>query len=430
MNGMVRVAVLLFTVGVGLLRAQTLEIAPQRLMVDESAVIRATGLQPNERVSIAAHLVDGAAQTWKSDAEFQADAQGVVDVSRQAPLKGSYKDLSAMGLIWSMMPAKKGVASYQPSRELVPQTIDFEVLRQGQPIARGQMEQIAAAEKVRRIRVQGPVQGILFLPDANGRYPGVLVVGGSEGGVPFQKAAWLASHGFAALALAYFRYEDLPPDLEAIPLEYFGRALTWMMQRPEILPDRIGVVGTSRGGELALQLASMYPQIKTVVAYVPANVRYPACCGATRVPYSWTWQGRALAYLPLRSGDNPQLRSDAAIEVEHSQGPVLLIGAEDDGVWQSARMVDAVADRLRRSQFPYRVEVLKYAHAGHLAGRPEIVPAWHGATIHPVSGRMMDLGGSPAGDAESSLDAIPKVLAFLKNSLAGTAEQESPAPSR
>lgn len=29
----------------------------------------------------------------------------------------------------------------------------------------------------------------------------------------------------------------------------------------------------------------------------------------------------------------------------------------------------------------------------------------------------MDLGGSPRGDAESSLDAIPKVLEFLKQSL-------------
>jgi dienelactone hydrolase len=90
----------------------------------------------------------------------------------------------------------------------------------------------------------------------------VLVVGGSEGGLLPGKAAWLASRGYAALALAYFRYDDLPPLLEGIPLEYFGSALGWMMQRPEILADRIAVVGTSRGGELALQLGSMFPQIK------------------------------------------------------------------------------------------------------------------------------------------------------------------------
>ncbi len=31
-----------------------------------------------------------------------------------------------------------------------------------------------------------------------------------------------------------------------------------MMRRPEIQPDRIAVMGHSRGGELALQLGSMY----------------------------------------------------------------------------------------------------------------------------------------------------------------------------
>jgi len=135
-------------------------------------------------------------------------------------------------------------------------------------------------------------------------------VGGSEGGMPLGKAAWLASRGYAALALAYFRYDDLPPLLEGIPLEYFGSALAWMMQRPEISADRIAVVGTSRGGELALQLGSMFPQIKAVVAFVPANVRYPACCGNTRVPYAWTWRGQALAF-EFPRGRGPESRGGA-----------------------------------------------------------------------------------------------------------------------
>src|SRR5258708_18671618 len=82
------------------------------------------------------------------------------------------------------------------------------------------------------------LHGVLVLPSSAGKHPGVLVLGGSEGGVPRQRAAWLASHGFAALALAYFNYEDLPPRLEAIPLEYFGRAIGWLMKRPEVAPDQ------------------------------------------------------------------------------------------------------------------------------------------------------------------------------------------------
>jgi dienelactone hydrolase len=294
-------------------------------------------------------------------------------------------------------------------------------------VASAQLEQKALAEGVHQIKLQGQLHGVLFLPGTSGRHPGVLVLGGSEGGVPRQKAAWLASHGFAALALAYFRHEDLPPDLSGIPLEYFGQALSWMMQRPEILPDRIAVVGTSRGGELALQLGSMYPQIAAVVAYVPANVRYAACCGrSARFPYAWTWQGRPLAYYVPHNNDfpNPVTSMEAAIPVEQTHGPVLLISGQDDDVWSSSLMANATVARLKSGHFPYAVEHLDYPHAGHWAGRPEIVPAWHGTVKQPGSGRATKLGGSPRGDAESSLDAIPKVLEFLRTSLAISA----PAP--
>ena len=159
----------------------------------------------------------------------------------------------------------------------------------------------------------------------------------------------------------------------------------------------------------------MYPQIKAVVAYVPANVRYPGCCGDIRVP-AWTWQGRPLAFVNPRVplGNLPMPR----IAVEHAHGPILLISGEDDGVWESSRMANAVAYRLKQAHFPYPCEHLKYPHAGHRAGRPEIVPTWHGSVRNPTSGREENLGGNAHGDAQSSLDAIPKVLEFLRASLA------------
>ncbi|MGD0011248.1 MAG: acyl-CoA thioester hydrolase/BAAT C-terminal domain-containing protein [Terriglobia bacterium] len=210
----------------------------------------------------------------------------------------------------------------------------------------------------------------------------------------------------------------MPPLLEGIPLEYFGSALAWMMQRPEISADRIAVVGTSRGAELALQLGSMFPQIKAVVAYVPANVRRAACCGNTRVPYAWTWQGQPLAFQSGRDARrNPETAMHAAIAVERTHGPILLISGEDDGEWGSTGMANALVARLKQTHFPYPYEHLKYPHAGHRAGRPEIVPTWHGSVRNPTSGREENLGGRPQGDAQSSLDAIPKVLEFLRESL-------------
>jgi len=411
-------AACLWTVGLGIASAQTLEIIPNRVLVDEPAAIRAGGLAPNERVTIQAELVDGADEPWSSQAEFIADAQGAVDTSQQAPVRGSYEGVSAMGLIWSMKPAAKQVSSYRSPRDLGSQIIKFRLMRNGQQATGAQMEQLSVAEGVQRIKVEGQLHGMLFLPNAKEPRPGVLVVGGSEGGMPIGKAAWLASRGYAAFALAYFRYDDLPALLEGIPLEYFGAALTWMMQRPEISAERIAVMGTSRGGELALQLGSMYPRIKAVVAYVPANVRYPACCGSTRVPYAWTWQGQALAFvLPRERQRNLGAALHAAIAVENTHGPILLISGDDDGVWDSTAMANAVVARLKQTHFQYPCELLKYPHAGHRAGRPEIVPTWHGIVRNPTSGREENLGGKPQGDAQSSLDAIPKVLEFLRQSL-------------
>jgi dienelactone hydrolase len=401
------------------LRAQTLEVIPNHVLSDETVTIRGSGLQPNQRVTIQAKLVDGAEHRWSSEAEFLANAQGAIDVSHQAPLKGSYNEVSAMGLIWSMKPEEKHVERYISPRDLGTQIIEFRLIEDGKQVSSVQLVQETIAEGVHQIKVQGQLHGVLFIPAASGRHPGVLVVGGSEGGAPTQKAAWLASHGFAALALAYFGYDDLPPDLSAIPLEYFGHALAWMRQRPEILPDRIAVVGTSRGGELALQLGSMYPHIFAVVAYVPASVRYAACCGSPRYPYAWTWQGQPLAYyVPrARTPPNPTAAMEAGIAVEHTQGPVLLISGEDDEVWSSSMMANAIVNRLKSAHFPYPVKHLNYSHAGHLAGRPEIVPAWHGKVSSPFPGRETNFGGTAKGDSQSSLDAIPSVLEFLRSSL-------------
>ena len=79
--------------------------------------------------------------------------------------------------------------------------------------------------KVRTLRTDtDQVAGVLALPPA-GSSPrvAVLAIGGSGGGVGMAAdAALLASHGYPALALAYFHHPGRPDQLQDIPLEYFA----------------------------------------------------------------------------------------------------------------------------------------------------------------------------------------------------------------
>ena len=44
---------------------------------------------------------------------------------------------------------------------------------------------------------------------------------GFAGGLMESRAAMLASHGFAALSLPIFNYQDLPPTVEHVNFTYF-----------------------------------------------------------------------------------------------------------------------------------------------------------------------------------------------------------------
>lgn len=397
-------------------RCQRLEVFPSVVMTDETAAIRVTGLVPGEHIELHAELVDGESQLWGSEAGFVADAHGSVDLTKQAPEKGSYRIISAMGMIWSMHPESNSVHQYQPPHDLAPQATHFRLMRNRKEIANANLVQKPIQDGVRRLKLKGTLHGVLFLPASNGRYPGILVLSGAGGGAPMRRAALLASHGYAALALAYFHYENLPPTIGNIPLEYFGQALDWMSRYPEIDSDQLAVTGASMGGELALQLGAIYPQIHAVVALVPSNVRFVAFTGASLLP-PWILHGQPLSYTRHGEEGDSAVIEHAGIPVEQTHGAVLVIGGGADGVWPSGKMVDLIATRLRQRHFAYNFVELKYPRAGHRAGMPEIMPEWNRGVVHPLTGGLMNFGGTPEGNAESSIDAIPKILDFLHNNL-------------
>jgi dienelactone hydrolase len=297
--------------------------------------------------------------------------------------------------------------------------------------------------QTRDVRFNGLV-GKLFEPKVGGNHPAVLVVGGSSGGLYWsqQMAGLLASRGYVAFALAYFGMDGLPRTLNQIPLEYFGKALAWMSDQPRVIADKMGVVGYSRGGELALLLGASYPQIRTVVAYAPSGVlwgAYPSTGdaawtrGGEDIPYvsSFTqeqWdealaQGRVRPdtfdwyLIPLQ---DKALAEPATIAVEKINGPILLISGKDDKLWPSSDLAEIVVKRLRSIGLGNAVQHLAYVGAGHSFGWPH-VPTTVTRYKHSVSGEDLDQGGSPRETAHARQDSWLRMLAFLEQGLSGRA---------
>jgi len=83
-----------------------------------------------------------------------------------------------------------------------------------------------AREPVRLELRQGGLVANVYRPSIEARYPAVVILGGSGGGISAcneEYAQALARRGMVAMDLAYFGMEGLPSDLERIPLEYLDR---------------------------------------------------------------------------------------------------------------------------------------------------------------------------------------------------------------
>lgn len=70
------------------------------VLIDDVIPIVASGLPPGAIVAVRLHGAARAAP-WTSAATFTADANGRIDLSRMAPVKGGYRGIDPMGLFWS-----------------------------------------------------------------------------------------------------------------------------------------------------------------------------------------------------------------------------------------------------------------------------------------------------------------------------------------
>ncbi|HEY7187196.1 MAG TPA: acyl-CoA thioester hydrolase/BAAT C-terminal domain-containing protein [Vicinamibacterales bacterium] len=218
-----------------------------------------------------------------------------------------------------------------------------------------------------------------------------------------------------------------------IPVERVETGLRWLIGRRDVaaVNGRVGIVGASRGAELALVSAVTFPDlVGPVVAYTPSSVVWQGIDftlppGTQRS--SWSHRGAPMPYVPYPFGVAPQQTprglsmlpvcerglenhaavDEAAIRVERATGPLLLVSGGDDKVWSAGRMSEMVVDRMRRHG---RADVrhLHYPSAGHMLF-PYIRPS--DVTVPPFP---VDLGGTADADAAAHAEAWATVVDHLR----------------
>lgn len=425
-----------------------LHVTPDAPALDTPLRIHLTGAPAGSRVRLTCAMHDAGGSRHAASATYVADDRGEVDVSARAPVSGDYSGVDAMGLVWSMRPrpeAPRAPGSGGPLDPL-PMTLDAEI--DGTAVARCSFERQRLPDGISRTEVrQAGLVGTLFHALDGTAHPGVILIGGSEGGLHEVDAALLAAHGFSVLALAYFGMPGVPPTLVDIPLEYFATAVAYLQTSPSVAGERVGIMGGSRGGEAALLAAAMFDGIAAVVSTVGSAVVTQGIPRAASLPdilrtpaASWTYRGTPLPYLPytvtdqleesVRTGAPVELRTAfvpalgdreivkrATIPVERIQGGVLLISAGDDRMWPSGPLSDIALPRLQRARHPYPYRHLHHDAAGHAIAPPPFGPTT--ARTSPGPGVTFAHGGTPEADAHARADAWQRSIAFLGELLAG-----------
>jgi len=184
------------------------------------------------------------------------------------------------------------------------------------------------------------------------------------------------------------------------PLERIATAIQWMKQHGN---SKIGIAGASTTGTLALAAASYFPDITLTIAMTPSDFVWEGFMrgnrdGCKEWPVDgeslFSYQGKPLPYMPFvyrhpdywhiikqesqECGDMIASRilfddSEKAhpiqeqefIKIEKIKGKLLLVGAEDDSLWDTAKYIRRMEERLKVKTHDCDCEILLYKHGTH-----------------------------------------------------------------
>lgn len=184
------------------------------------------------------------------------------------------------------------------------------------------------------------------------------------------------------------------------PLERIETAIQWLRAHGN---QKIGIAGASTTGTLALTAASFFPELTLTIAMTPSDFVWQGFMqgkrdGCKEWPIEgeslFSYRGEPLPYMTFcyqhpkywqvieeetkrshsmlasrRLFDDSEavspITEEETIKVEKIGGKLLLIGAEDDTLWDAAKYIQRMEKRLSEHAHSCSVEAVVYEHGTH-----------------------------------------------------------------
>lgn len=391
-----------------------------RCLFDEPIQVQVSGLSSLQEVRLRARATDERGEEFRSWAVFRANQTGQIDLSRDAPLSGTYSGVHPMGLLFSMRPVTPHKYFFK-NKVLSPHIVKFTVHdEQDRLLAEETNERWLMGNGVQRQTVkEGSFTGVLFTPPGAGPYPAVLDICTfmSE-----KRASVLANRGFVVLTVPV--YTDKPDHIKLLHLDRFEEAVQYLLRQPKVGSKDVGIISRSKGGDIALSLAAF---VKGIGAVVWIN----GCCANVAVPLFYKNQQILAplmynfnklmttpsgAHIVKHGVNDPRAEEnrDTVVPVEKATAQFLFAASEDDLNWDSEAFMEQMVERLKHHGKD-NYETVCYPRVGHLLEPPYgpyCPSAFHGLINYAVA-----WGGEPEAHADAEVHLWKKTQDFLNSHL-------------
>ncbi|XP_017271253.1 bile acid-CoA:amino acid N-acyltransferase-like [Kryptolebias marmoratus] len=418
--------------------APVLTAAPARALIDEQISIRGGFLPPHCPVTVWARMHSDEGDLWEAFAHYNTNASGAFSLSSDASVGGSYVGCEPMGLFWGMQPAPGGREGLRLRKRNVetPFVVRISLLEGHVSPGEGQTTELAAvtAERwyltpgVKRTEIrQNGIVGTLFIPPGPGPFPAMLDMWGMGGGLPEYRASLFASRGYASLSLAYIGHKDLPgrPNCLTVGDSYFKAAFQLLQDHPQVVSDRVGIIGLCFGCYLTLRIAVQTGVKPSCLVCIngPVGGGVAESESEEQLPEQFKSFQKYFKYgdrdyISFKEVSLPSnLPLESIVKIEKIDCPLMYIVGEDDLSASSVENADVIEETLRAAGKSHLFTRLSYPGAGHLIEPPYAPNVRESMWTYKPKKLFTMWGGHPAPHAAAQEDVWKKILDFMETNL-------------